>query len=293
MKPAPFAYFAPRDIDEALELLEQHGDEAKILAGGQSLMPLLSLRLARPAVIVDINRLAKLAFIRNRVDGGLALGALTRQRALERSPDVQSQSPLLAATMPFIAHFQIRNRGTLGGSLAHADPAAELPAVAVILGAELLLCSARAERVVQAEDFFLGYMTTAMEPNELLTEIRIPALRPKAGWSIEEVARRRGDFAMVGVAVMVELDGNNRCQDARIALFGVGERPERMDRAEQLVRGKELSESQLAAVAQTVSDDLHPLADVHASAEYRKEVGGFLTRRALANAFKRAQEAAS
>jgi CO/xanthine dehydrogenase FAD-binding subunit len=293
MKPAPFAYFAPREIDEALELLEQHGDEAKILAGGQSLMPLLSLRLARPGVIVDINRLANLAFIRKRVDGGLTLGALTRQRALERSPDVQSQSALLSAAMPLVAHFQIRNRGTLGGSLAHADPAAELPAVAHILGAELVLRRARAERVVRAEDFFLGYMTTAMEPNEILTEIRIPPLRPRAGWAIEEVARRRGDFAMVGVAVMVELDGNNLCQDARIALFGVGEKPERMERAEQWVRGKEISESQLAAIAQTVSDDLHPLADVHASAEYRKEVGGVLTRRALENAVKRAREAAA
>jgi carbon-monoxide dehydrogenase medium subunit len=293
MKPAPFAYFAPQDIDEALELLGQHGDEAKILAGGQSLMPLLSLRLARPGVIVDINRLANLAFIRKRVDGGLTLGALTRHRALERSPDVQSQSPLLAATMPLVAHFQIRNRGTVGGSLAHADPAAELPAVAVILGTELILRSARAERVVRAEDFFLGYMTTAMEPNELLTEIRIPALRPRVGWAIEEVARRRGDFAMVGVAVTLELDGNNLCQDARIALFGVGEKPERMERAEQLVRGKEISESRLAAAAQAVADDLRPLSDVHASAHYRKEVGGVLTRRALDNAFKRAREAVS
>ena len=293
MKPAPFAYFAPQEIDEALELLEQHGDEAKILAGGQSLMPLLSLRLARPGVIVDINRLANLAFIRKRFDGGLTLGALTRQRALERSPDVASQSPLLSATMPFIAHFQIRNRGTLGGSLAHADPAAELPAVALILGAELVLRSARAERVVQAKDFFLGYMTTAMEPNELLTEIRIPAPRPKAGWAIEDVARRRGDFAMVGVAIMVELNGNNTCRDARIALFGVGEKPERMKRAEQWVRGKAVREIQLAAVAQAVSDDLRPLSDVHASAEYRKEVAGVLTRRALESALKRAQEAAS
>jgi carbon-monoxide dehydrogenase medium subunit len=293
MKPAPFAYLAPQEIDEALELLEQHGDEAKILAGGQSLMPLLSLRLARPGVIVDINRLANLAFIRTRVDAGLTLGALTRQRALERSPDVASQSPLLSATMPFIAHFQIRNRGTLGGSLAHADPAAELPAVALILEAELVLRSARAERVVQAKDFFLGYMTTTMEPNELLTEIRIPALRPKAGWAIEEVARRRGDLGLVGVAIMVELNGNNACQDARIALFGVGEKPERMKRAEQWVRGKAVREIQLAAVAQAVSDDLRPLSDVHASAEYRKEVAGVLTRRALENALNRAQESGS
>src|SRR4029453_12138252 len=277
MKPAPFLYFAPQEIDEALELLEQHGVEAKILPGG----------------ILENNRVPNLAFIRKPVDGGLTLGALTRQRALERSPDVASQSPLLSATMPFIAHFQIRNRGTLGGSLAHADPAAELPAVALILGAELVLRSARAERVVQAQDLFLGYLTTAMEPNELLTEIRIPALRPKAGWAIEEVARRRGDFAMVGVAIMVELNGNNSCRDARIALFGVGEKPERMKRAEQWVRGKALREIQLAAVAQVVSDDLRPLSDVHASAEYRKEVAGVLTRRALESALKRAQEAAS
>jgi carbon-monoxide dehydrogenase medium subunit len=256
-------------------------------------MPLLSLRLARPGVIVDINRLAELAFIRQRADGGLTVGALTRQRALERSQDVASQSPLLFAAMPLIAHFQIRNRGTIGGSLAHADPAAELPAVALILGAELVLRSAHGERVVQAKDFFLGYMTTAIEPNEFLTEIRIPALQPRTGWAIEEVARRRGDFAMVGAAVMVKLNGNNACEDARIALFGVGEKPERMERAEQLLRGKEVREIQLAAVAQAVADDLHPLSDVHASAEYRKDVGGVLTRRALENALRRAREAGS
>jgi carbon-monoxide dehydrogenase medium subunit len=289
MKPAPFAYFAPREIDEALELLDQHGDEAKILAGGQSLMPLLSLRLARPGVIVDINRLAELAFIRKGVNGGLTIGALTRQRDLERSQDVASQSPLLFATMPLIAHFQIRNRGTIGGSLAHA----ELPAAVLILAAELVLRSAHGERVVQAKDFFLGYMTTTIEPNEFLTEIRIPALQPRAGWAIEEVARRRGDFAMVGAAVMVELNGNNACQDARIALFGVGEKPERMERAEQLLRGKEVREIQLTAIAQAVADDLHPLSDVHASAEYRKDVGGVLTRRALENALRRAREAGS
>lgn len=293
MKPAPFAYFAPQEIDEALHLLEQHGDEAKILAGGQSLMPLLSLRLARPGVIIDINRLASLAFIRQGADGGLALGALTRQRALERSAEVAAQSPLLSATMPLIAHFQIRNRGTLGGSLAHADPAAELPAVALVLGAELVLRSATGERVVRAEDFFVGYMTTAVEPTELLTEIRMPRMRPRTGWAIEEVARRRGDFAMVGVAALMELNGNNTCQDARIVLFGVGEKPERMEEAEQWLRGKEVTGAQFAETARAVAAALDPVSDVHASAEYRREVGGVLTRRALESAFRRAQEAIS
>ncbi|MBI2359024.1 MAG: xanthine dehydrogenase family protein subunit M [Deltaproteobacteria bacterium] len=293
MKPAPFAYYAPQEVDEALELLKQHGDEAKILAGGQSLMPLLSLRLARPGVLIDINRVANLAFVRRGANGGLAIGALTRQRALERSAEVASQSPLLSATIPLIAHFQIRNRGTIGGSLAHADPAAELPAVALVLGAELVLRSASGERVVHAKDFFLGYMTTAIEPNELLIEIRIPGLRQQAGWAIEEVARRRGDFAMVGVATAVELNGNNTCQDARIVLFGVGEKPERMERAEQLLRGQEATQTQPAEAAKAVSEDLDPVADVHASAEYRKEVGGVLTRRALEKAFRRAQKAIS
>lgn len=290
MKPARFEYLAPLELEEALKSLQRYGEDAKVLAGGQSLMPLMSLRLARPKVIIDINRLSKLSSISAGPNGGLVIGALTRQRAVERSATVKERNPLLAAAMPLIAHFQIRNRGTIGGSLAHADPAAELPAVSVVLGAEFVLRSARRERVVRAEDFFVDTMTTAIEPNELLTEIRIPGWRPGLGWAIEEVSRRRGDFAMVGVTVLVEMDRSEVCKDARIALFGVGGRPVRVPRAEGMLRGKAPDQKTLLEIAKSVSDELDPDSDVHASAEYRKEVGGVLTRRALERALLRARE---
>jgi CO/xanthine dehydrogenase FAD-binding subunit len=290
MKPAPFEYLAPLELQEALESLQQYGEEAKVLAGGQSLMPLMSLRLARPKVIIDINRLSRLSFISAAANGGLVIGALTRQRAIERSATVKERNPLLAAAMPLIAHFQIRNRGTIGGSLAHADPAAELPAVSVVLGAEFVLQSARRERVVRAEDFFVDTMTTAIQPDELLTEIRIPGWRPGLSWAIDEVSRRRGDFAMVGVTVLVQMDGSEACREARIALFGVGGKPVRVPRAEDMLRGRIPDQKTLLEIARSVSDELDPDSDVHASAEYRKEVGGVLTRRALEKAFLRARE---
>jgi len=290
MKPAQFEYLAPLELGEALESLQRYGEDAKVLAGGQSLMPLMNLRLARPKVIIDINRLSKLSSISAGPNGGLVIGALTRQRAIERSATVKERNPLLAAAMPLIAHFQIRNRGTIGGSLAHADPAAELPAVSVILGAEFVLQSARGERVVRAEDFFVDIMTTAIKPDELLTEIRIPGWRPGLGWAIDEVSRRRGDFAMVGVAALVQIDANESCQEARIALFGVGAKPVRVPRAEGMLRGKAPDQKTLLEIAKSVSDELDPDSDVHASAEYRKEVGGVLTRRALEKALLRARE---
>jgi len=290
MKPAPFEYLAPLELQEALESLQQYGEEAKVLAGGQSLMPLMNLRLARPKVIIDINRLARLSSISAAANGGLVIGALTRQRAIERSAMVKERNPLLAAAMPLIGHFQIRNRGTIGGSLAHADPAAELPAVSVVLGAEFVLRSARRERVVRAEDFFVDTMTTAIQPDELLTEIRIPGWRPGLGWAIDEISRRRGDFAMVGVAVLVQTDGSEVCKDARVALFGVGGKPARMPRAEGMLRGKTLDQKTLLEIARSVSDELDTDSDVHASAEYRREVGGVLTRRALERAFVMATE---
>ncbi|MEE8162129.1 MAG: xanthine dehydrogenase family protein subunit M, partial [Acidobacteriota bacterium] len=285
MKPPPFEYFAPQlEVSEALELLQQYGEEARILAGGQSLLPLMSLRLARPTVIIDINRLSSLDHISLEPNGELTIGALTRQRAVERSGVIRDRNPLLAATMPLIGHTQIRNRGTVGGSLVHADPAAELPALSIALGMKFVLKSAGRERVVPAEDFSLGYMATTIEPDELLTEIRIPALKPRLGWAIDEISRRKGDFAIVGVFVMVQLDGNDGCQDARIVLFGVGGKPVRMQRAETVLRVWRLEQRTLEEVARVVSDDLDPDSDIHASSEYRKEVGGVLTRRALERA---------
>jgi carbon-monoxide dehydrogenase medium subunit len=289
MKPAPFEYFAPDSIDEALELLTRHGDDAKILAGGQSLMPLMNLRLARPKVIVDINRLPELDFISARSDGVLTIGCLVRQRAIERSVVVKEQNPLLAATVPMIGHFQIRNRGTIGGSIAHADPAAELPAVTLLLDAQLWLRSASGIRTVPAAEFYLGYMTTAMEPAELLTEIHFPRWRRGDGWAIEEISRRKGDFAMVGVAARVQMDEAEIVEDVAIAMFGIGGKPERMAKAEKLLKGHRVDQRLLLELAKTVADDLNPDTDLHASAQYRKEVGGVLARRALESALIRAK----
>jgi aerobic carbon-monoxide dehydrogenase medium subunit len=287
MKPAPFEYFAPEKIGDAVELLSQYGEDGKILAGGQSLMPLMNLRLARPQVVIDINRLTALDYISQGADGKLAIGALTRQRSLEHSTVVKDLNPLVAATMPLIGHFQIRNRGTVGGSLVHADPAAELPAVSLALGAEFVVKKRRGERTIPAEEFFLGTMTTAIESTELLTEIRFPRWRWGAGWAVEEIAWRRGDFAIIGVVVLLQLNGTGLCEEARIALYGVGDRPVRMARGEEILRGHRPEPKIFAEVAKMAAEELDPGSDVHASKEYRKEVGAYLTRRALQTALGR------
>ena len=293
MKPASFEYFAPTTLDEALELLHEHGDEAKVLAGGQSLMPLMNLRLARPKVIVDINRLSGLDGIASTAGGGLAIGALARQRVVEKSALVREQNPLLASAMPLIGHFQIRNRGTIGGSLTHADPAAELPALAVLLDCEFSLTRKDDVRVVAATDFFLGYMATAIEPGELLTEIRFPGWRPRAVWAIDEIARRKGDFALVGVALTAELDSSANVQDVAIVMFGVGGKPQRIDSAESMLKGRRVDQTLLRELGRLVTEELKPDSDIHASAKYRKEVGGVLARRALESVLARSENGAS
>ena len=290
MKPAPFEYFAPVELHEALDLLERYGDEAKILAGGQSLMPLMNLRLARPGLIIDINRLSSLDTITVTPEGGLTIGALTRQRALERSKIVQEQNPILAAAMPLIGHFQIRNRGTIGGSLVHADPAAELPAVSLLLGAEFLLRSKSAVRVVPAAEFFLSYLATATRPAELLTEIRLPKWPSGEAWAVQEIARRKGDFALIGVALRAELDAEETIQKAVIVMFGVDSKPLRMERAEAILKGRRISETFLRELSGVVAEELQPDSDIHASAAYRKEVGGVLVRRALESALAKVKE---
>ncbi len=281
MKPAPFEYFAPTDMAEALDVLARYGDEAKILAGGQSLIPLMNMRLARPRVLVDINRLAELAHISLGTDGALAIGALTRQRAIERASLVQTHNPLLAAVMPYLGHFQIRNRGTIGGSIVHADPAAELPPLCVALEAELVLRSAVRQRTVKATDFFLTYLTTAIEPDELLVDICFHAWNPQWRWGFQEVCRRQGDFALVGAVAVLQMDGNAACQAARLTMFGVGGTPVRLPRAEEMLSGQRLDRRLLEQVAAAVEAELQPDADMHASAEYRQEVGGVVARRAL------------
>jgi carbon-monoxide dehydrogenase medium subunit len=293
MKPASFDYFAPTTLDETLELLHEYGDEAKILAGGQSLMPLMNLRLARPKIIVDINRIGGLDGIASTGEGGLTIGALARHRAVEKSPLVREQNPLLASAMPLIGHFQIRNRGTMGGSLAHADPAAELPTLAVLLGCEFSLARKGGVRVVPAADFFLGYMATAIEPGELLTEVRFPRWRLGAAWAFDEIARRKGDFALVGVALSAELDGGANIQDVTIVMFGVGGKPQRVASAEAMLKGRRVDQGVLRELGRVVAEELEPDSDIHASAEYRKEVGGVLARRALESALARSENGVS
>jgi aerobic carbon-monoxide dehydrogenase medium subunit len=287
MKPAIFDYFAPTSLDETLELLHEHGDEAKILAGGQSLMPLMNLRLARPKIVVDINRLNGLDGLALTGEGDLVIGALARHRAVEKSALVREQNPLLASAMPLIGHFQIRNRGTMGGSLVHADPAAELPALAVLLGCEFSLVRKGGVRIVPAVDFFLGYTATVIEPEELLTEIRFPSWRSGAVWAIDEIARRKGDFALVGAALSAELDAVANIQDVAIVVFGVGGKPQRIKSADSILKGRRVDQGVLRELGQAVAKELEPDSDIHASAEYRKEVGGVLARRVLQSALSR------
>jgi carbon-monoxide dehydrogenase medium subunit len=280
MKPPAFEYHAPRSVDEVLALLSELGDDAKLLAGGQSLVPLLNFRLARPAHLIDLNRLAELAYVREW-DGGVAIGAMTRQRTLERDARVRQCTPLLAHALPLIGHVQIRNRGTIGGSLSHADPAAELPAVVAALDGQLVVCGRTGERVLRAEEFFRGYLTTSLEPSDLLVEVRLPGLPPRTGTAFVELSRRHGDFALVGVAAALTLDEEGRCDQARIALIGVGPAPLRELDAEKALRGQMPSEDVFRAAGRTVAAALQPESDLHASAEYRRDLAEVLVRRAL------------
>ncbi len=288
MKPAQFEYHDPRTVDEAVALLKQYDGEAKVLAGGQSLVPLLNMRLARPAALVDINRVAGLDYIREE-SGVLVIGAMTRQRTLERSGVVRKGNPLLHAAVASIGHPQIRNRGTIGGSLAHADPAAELPAAVLALGGELVGAGTSGRRTIAAADFFVTFLTTALGPDEVLVELRAPPLAARTGWGFQEFARRHGDFALAGVALSLTLDGTGACSDARIALFGVGSTPVRAARAEAVLRGEKPSPALFERAGDEVRDEIEePLSDIHASADYRRHVAGVLTARALAEAATRA-----
>ena len=281
MKPVSFQYFVPSELAEVLELLQQYGDDAKVLAGGQSLMPMMNMRLVRPKVVIDINRVPDLDHISLTAHGGLNLGARTRQRAMERSELVKERLPLVAAAMPYIGHSQIRNRGTIGGSVVHADPAAELPALILALDAELVVASADGQRTVPVADFLIDLMTTALGPEELLTEIRVPGWGGEWLWGFQEVCQRQGDFALVGSAVLLRANDDRICQEARITMFGVGGRPTRVLLAEESLVGKLLEETALREASRIVTDQLEAQSDMHASAKYRKEVGGVVARRAL------------
>jgi carbon-monoxide dehydrogenase medium subunit len=286
VKPPVFDYTAVRSVDEAVAELARHGDEAKLLAGGQSLVPMLNMRLAAPAWLIDLNRVAELAYIAPR-DGGVAIGAMTRQRAAERSPVVATHVPLLADALPWVGHFQIRNRGTVGGTLSHADPAAELPAVAVCLDARLTVRGPAGARVLAAADFFRGPMTTALEATELLAEAWFPGTPPGAGAAWVELARRHGDYALAGVAAVVTLAGE-RVAEARLALTGVGDTPVRAREAEALLAGQPLTPARLADAGAAVRRAIDPGGDIHATAEYRRHLAGVLAGRAIRLAAARA-----
>ena len=286
MKPPAFKYHDPTTLAEALDLLALYGDTAKVLAGGQSLVPLLNFRLATPAHVIDLNRIAELDQV-SRSDGHLRLGAMLRQRTLERSIDIAEACPLIAQATPFVGHAQIRNRGTLGGSLAHADPAAELPAVALAVDAQLTLQSTRGQRVVGADDFFIGELTTALRPDELLVGVEVPVVTDRTGSSVQEVAMRSGDFALAGVAASLRLTPTGSIAGARIVCFGVGSRPMRMRSAEASLADVLPTDEHFAEAGRIVSSQVDAVADMHASAEYRKRAAGFLARRALAACLRR------
>lgn len=285
MKPPRFDYHAPSSVDEALALLVRYGGDAKVLAGGQSLVPLLNFRLARPAALIDLNRVPGLAYI-HEADGQVRLGAMTRQRAIEFSPVVAGRLPLLAEATRLVGHLPIRTRGTIGGSIAHADPSAEYPAVLTALDGEVVARSPRGERVLRAGELFRSYLTTSLAPDEILTEVRLPAAPAGAGWAFEELSRRHGDFAIVGIAALVVRAGP-RSATARLAAAGAGAVPVRLRAAEEILEREGLGDAAIDAAAARAAELVSPDSDIHASAAYRRHLTGVLTQRALRRAAAR------
>ncbi len=288
MKPAPFHFVAPDSLEAALEALQQHGGEAKVLAGGQSLIPAMNFRVMQPAVLVDLNRIKALQFIRPTDEGGLRIGGMTRHSAVEHAIVVADRAPLLHETMPHIAHPQIRNRGTIGGSLAHADPAAELPVIAVALGARLKLERALGERWVEAQDFFQFLFTTDLQPDEVLTEIEIPPFPDDAGWAFIEFARRKGDYALVGVATWLRLDPEGRIREARLVFLNVGDIPVNATHAAEILQGERPDASLFKTAAKTAAREIEPAGSVHASPDYQRHLARVLADRSLELAWQRA-----
>ncbi len=284
MKPPPFEYFAPRSVDECLALLAEHGEDAKLLAGGQSLVPLMNLRLAAPEVLIDLNGVRELARI-ERDNGQLVIGAMTRHHDVASSELVRQVCPLLAEATALIGYPAIRNRGTMGGSLSHADPAAELPCVTTTLDAEMVVVGPGGRRSIPARDFFAGHFTTLLEPSELLLEVRLPAHEEGSGWSFHEFSRKSGDFALVAVAV--QLPGDGGTTGLAIGVGGVGDRPWRAGAAEELLAGGQRSDELLEQAADAVGAQAREHGEGHPDNDYRGHVAATLARRALATALER------
>ncbi len=285
MKPPAFEYVRPANLAEALAALGRHGAKGKILAGGQSLIPMMNLRLARPEVLIDINRLPDMSEI--KLEGSeLAIGALARHSSLYESALVAQHCPLMSEAYRHVAHKPIRNRGTLGGNLSHADPASEMPAVILALEATLLAKSAKGERKIAAKDFFQGPLTTALKPDEMLTQVRLPAAAPKQGYAFEEEATRKGDFAMAAVAVTLTVSGGV-CSQVAIAVAGMGDRAVRLDKAEAALKGKAIDPAAIAQAAAVAKSGVTPDSSYHADAEFKRDLVEALTSRALARALER------
>lgn len=292
MKPAPFDYHAPEQLDELLELLADDLVDARVIAGGQSLVPMMNFRLAAPERLVDLRRVEALRELRRDADGSLLAGAAVTQAALLRHLGREGGWPLLAEGIRHVGHPQIRSRGTVCGSLAHHDPTAELPALALALGAELTVAGPGGRRTLAAADFFRSYYEVALDPGEVLVEVRFPAWPAGRGWGFHELARRRGDFALVGAAALVERDADGAAaQAARLVLFGVGDRAVRVEEAERLLVGAPVDRERLTGVGPLVAAAIDPIDDLHASAEYRREAAAELAVRALADAWERGAHA--
>jgi CO/xanthine dehydrogenase FAD-binding subunit len=285
VKPSRFDYHAPATVEEAIALLTRYGGEAKLLAGGQSLMPLMNFRLARPAALIDLNAIESLAYIRE-ADGQIRFGAMTRQRTIEFSPVVRRRLPLLAEATALVGHLPIRTRGTIGGSIAHADPSAEYPTILATLDGTVVARGPRGERSLRASELFQGYLSTSLAPDELLVEVRLPTMPVGAGFAFEEFSRRHGDFAIVGIAAMLVAQGQ-RCTAARLVTAGVGPAPTRLRQAEEILEREGLSGAAIEAAARRAAELVEPDSDIHASAAYRRNLTGVLTGRALHRAVAR------
>ncbi len=287
MKPSQFNYIRPATLEQAIAALAASAGDGKIIAGGQSLMPMMNFRLVSPALLIDINRIKELDFLEEQA-GGLRIGALTRHHTLETSPLVKRLFPVLSAAMAHVAHLAIRNRGTIGGSISHADPAAELPMMMLLLEARITAVSPRGKRVIDAADFFIAALTSDVQEDEIVSEITLPALPAGAGWAFEEVARRPGDYALAAVGVILTQE-QGRAAQVRIGVMGVGDTPMRLPDAEAVLNGQACDEQSLDAVVAAVRNAVQPDGDLHASGDYRRHLVGVLVRRAVKHAWKRAQ----
>ena len=283
MKPCAFEYFNPQSVQEAIELLDRYGDEAKIIAGGQSLVPMMNFRLARPEILIDISAIKELEYIKTEGDE-LVIGALARERDIEQSPLVLEKWPFLSKAISFIGHSAIRNRGTIGGSLVHADPSAEIPTSLCALNGNVKVVGPSGEKILEPEEFFLTYLTTSLEPSDLLVEVRIPALPEKTGWSFGELSRRSGDFAIVAVGILLFTETTGVCREARISMGGVAPTPVRAEEAEALLAGQKITKKLIAAAAQQAAEETDTEPDYHASAEYRMDMARVYVQRGLQEA---------